>query len=44
MNVSILWITVTRRLPVQAREAATEFKKFSQHEYLIQTIVKIMHK
>ena len=29
---------------MQVRVAATEFKEFSQHEYLIQTIVKIMHK
>ena len=34
----------TRRLPVQAHVAATEFKEFSQHKHLIQTIVKIMHK
>ena len=33
-----------RRLPVQARVAATEFKDFSQNNNLIQTIVKIMYK
>ena len=39
-----IFFSPTRRLPVQARVAATEFKEFSQHKYLIQTIVKIMHK
>ena len=36
--------SLTMRLPVQARVAATEIKEFSQHKYLIQTIIKILHK
>ena len=37
-------IVNTRRWHVQARVAATEFKEFPQHRYLIQNIFKIMHK
>ena len=37
-------IRLTGQLPVLARVTATEFKEFSQQKYLIQTIVKIMHK